>query len=116
MKYTKTLFFALLVFIASTGALSAQDEPVQTKLAGDEVTVESDSPQVPNVTSETWQSFEALFDVINQSKKDLAKLRTRLGRAKDDTEREESRSSQASAGCCGRKPCRERRDTARRRG
>jgi small-conductance mechanosensitive channel len=39
------------------------------------------------VTSETWRSFETLFGVINQSKSDLAELRTRLGKAKDDTER-----------------------------
>jgi len=98
MKITSILFAALLLFIVSTGALFAQTqlaqtEPVQAEstsgesIAGAAVKT-SDAAQEPEVTSETWRSFETLFDVITQSKKDLAALRTRLTKAKDDTERE----------------------------
>ena len=88
MKLTTILFSTLLVFIASTGALSAQKESSQTESTGAEVAAASDSTQAPETTSETWRSFETLFDVIIQSKKDLAELRSKLGKAKDDTERE----------------------------
>ena len=91
MKFTTTLFSALLFFIASSQAVLAQTESAQTKPTGDEPVTASDVNQTPKVTSETWRSFEALFDVINQSKKELAELRTKLGEAKDDTEREKIR-------------------------
>ena len=98
MKITSILLAALLLCIVSPGALFAQTELAQTQSAqaestsgepvADEAAATSDVAQEPEVTSETWRSFETLFDVITQSKKDLAALRTRLAKAKDDTERE----------------------------
>jgi len=87
MKIITILFAAFLVFTVSADAWSAQKESAQTQLTGDEAVAASDSTQAPELSSETWRSFEALFDVINQSKKDLAELRTKLSKAKDDTER-----------------------------
>ncbi len=87
MKFTTILFSALLVLIAATEAFSAQKESAPTEPAGVAAAASSNATQEPEVTSETWRSFEALFDVITQSKKDLAELRTRLSKARDETER-----------------------------
>lgn len=88
MKMTTILFSVFLVFITSTDALSATSEQLaQSERPGVEVVAESDSVQAPEVASEAWRTFETLFDVINQSKKDLDELRTKLGEAKDDSER-----------------------------
>jgi hypothetical protein len=88
MKFTTILISALLVFIISSNSLVAQEEPAQAGAAANESATASDSTKAAELSSETWRSFEALFDVINQSKKDLANLRTKLGMAKDETERE----------------------------
>ncbi|WP_455365590.1 hypothetical protein [Kaarinaea lacus] len=93
MKLTTILFSIYLVLFASTSALSAQVEPVETQpSAGETVAPASssttDTTKESEVTSETWRSFETLFDVITQSKKDLAALRTKLRKARDDAERE----------------------------
>ncbi len=83
MKFTSILFSVVLAFIVSAGASSAQAEPT-----GDKAASASGLKQAHEVSSETWRSFEALLDVINQSKQDLAELRTKLDKAKDDSERE----------------------------
>lgn len=83
MKSATRLFSLYLLFSLSAAAFSATPAA-----AGDATKAESGATQATEVTSETWRSFETLFDVINQSKKDLAELRTRLGKAKGDTERE----------------------------
>jgi hypothetical protein len=88
MKFTTILISALLVFIISSNSLVAQEEPAQAGAAANESATASDSTKAAELSSETWRSFEALFDVINQSKNDLANLRTKLGMAKDETERE----------------------------
>jgi hypothetical protein len=88
MKFTTILISALLVFIISSNSLVAQEEPAQADAAANESATASDSTKAAELSSETWRSFEALFDVINQSKNDLANLRTKLGMAKDETERE----------------------------
>jgi hypothetical protein len=92
MKFATPLFAALLVFVASTGAwaaesASAQDTRVPAAPTGGEAVATSDATSARAVPSETWQSFEALLGIINQSKKDLAGLRTKLGEARDDTAR-----------------------------
>jgi len=86
MKLTTILFSVFLFFSASTGAWSAPAEQ-----AGEKTVVNSEAKQAREVTSETWRSFEALLAVINQSKQDLAELRTRLVNARDETEREKIR-------------------------
>ena len=88
MKITTILFFALLLFTASTDALSAlSTTSAKSESTGGEVTAESNSTQEAEASSEAWRTFETLFDVINQSKKDLEELRTKLSEAKDDSER-----------------------------
>lgn len=97
MKITTILFFALLVFTTSTDALSALStqsaqpaqpaQPAKGEFTGNEVATESNSTQEAEASSEAWRTFETLFDVINQSKKDLGELRTKLSEAKDDSER-----------------------------
>ncbi|MGD8592034.1 MAG: hypothetical protein PVF82_04335 [Gammaproteobacteria bacterium] len=85
MKFTSILFSVVLVIIVAADALSAQAEPTgDMAVAGSG----SSSTQTPEVSPDSWRSFEVLLDVINQSKKDLAELRTRLDKAKDDGERE----------------------------
>ena len=92
MKMTTILFSALLVFLTSTDALSAQSaQQLQNEPTSVEAVAESNSTQATEATSEAWQTFETLFDVINQSKKDLAELRAKLNKAKDDSEREKIR-------------------------
>jgi transcription termination factor NusB len=88
MKFTTILCAILLLLSASTAAVSAQSESTPAEPTGDvTATVTSAAPD-DDVTSETWRSFETLFDLITESKKDLAALRSKLARAKDDTERE----------------------------
>ena len=82
MKFTTPLFSVFLLFSLPFVAVSAT-----TEATADATATESEATQASEVTSETWRSFETLFGVINQSKSDLAELRTRLGKAKDDTER-----------------------------
>lgn len=83
MKRPAYLLIACLLFIISMEAFSEKVE------SGSEVAVaDSKATQVPEVSLDTWQSFEALFDVISQSKKDLVALRSDMARARDDTERE----------------------------
>lgn len=89
---TTILFSVFLAFLVSTSAWLAPQASAQTEPSGDAVAVEPDSSRVSELDSDTWRSFEALFDVINQSKRDLAQLRTKLGKAGDDTEREKIRS------------------------
>ena len=90
--YSAFLVVALLGFITSTDALSAEaTSSAQSELTGAEVVAESNSAQEAEASSEAWQTFETLFEVINQSKKDLTKLRTKLGEVKDDPEREKIR-------------------------
>lgn len=86
MKFTTILFSALLAVMASADVLA-----VQSEANSDEAVSELNSAQAREVSSETWQSFEVLFDVISQSKRDLAELRTRLDKARDDGKREEIR-------------------------
>ena len=83
MKFTLILFFTVLAFIVTANALSAPIAP-----AGDRSVAASDSTRALEVSPDTWRSFEALLDVINQSKNDLSELRTRLDKAKDESERE----------------------------
>ena len=92
MKFTTILFSALLGFFASADLLPAPTASPPTvspptQPAADAAAAASDATQAAEVNSETWRSFEALFDVITQSKKDLAALRTELGKSRDDTER-----------------------------
>jgi len=89
MKFKPILFSALFLFIASAGVLSATEESNQS-VSSDPAGApgEPAAMQEPEVTSETWNSFETLFDVISQAKKDLAALRSSLSKARDDSERE----------------------------
>lgn len=82
MKITAILFsvFVLLVSVAGFS--------VSTAFADEAGVTSTGKPQPAKVTSETWNTFEALFDVINQSKKDLAELRNKLGEARSDAERD----------------------------
>lgn len=83
MKRYAFLFFGLLLLLASNGAFSAKTESDnETNVAG------TDTRQVSEVSSETWRSFEALFDVISQSKQDLDNLRRKVVQARDNIERE----------------------------
>ena len=79
----KIVILAALAFLVVTRLIAAPVEPSDTKA---DTAVET--TQTPEVASDTWRSFEALLDLINQSKKDLAELRVELGKARDDPERE----------------------------
>ena len=83
MKPYSVLFTAFL-FLMTALAVSA---------AGQESSADSASgkAQAPQVSAETWRSFENLFSAINQSEQDLAGLRKKLNTAKDDAERERIR-------------------------
>jgi small-conductance mechanosensitive channel len=83
MKNYWNLLSILLLFIPSTDAFSED-----TGTTDDAVVAEPEVTQVVEVSSETWRTFETLFDIINHSKKDLAELRTKLGAAKSDADRE----------------------------
>jgi len=89
MKFKRILLSALFLFISSAGVLSAAEESNQSlppDMAG--TSEESVTAQEPEITSETWSSFETLFGVITQAKNDLAALRTRLSKTTEDSERE----------------------------
>lgn len=83
MKRFVLLLFVLLPLISATDALSAK-----TESANKADVVESGDKQASEVSSDTWRSFEALFDVISQSKKELNSLRRKVVSARDDIERE----------------------------
>ena len=83
MNRITLLGFGLLLLLISSLAISANSDSSK-----EPETTESDSRQVSEVNSDTWRSFETLFDVISQSKKDLDALRKKVVKARDETERE----------------------------
>jgi len=82
MKRITLLSFGLLLLLFSTSATCANSGSFKQS------DIESDSRHVSEVNSDTWRSFETLFDVISQSKKDLDILRKKVVKARDDVERE----------------------------
>lgn len=84
MKLHAILFAAFMLVLAPLAPSSAQEGAA----GGAAAAAESEATQI---SPETWQSFENLFDTINQAEKDLAALRTQLREAKDDAERERIR-------------------------
>jgi small-conductance mechanosensitive channel len=81
MKSCALLLLAMSLGVVSLNVFPAPDE-------SNTVVPSAGKSKVSEVTPETWRSFSALFDVINQSRQDLAELRTKLGKAQTDTERE----------------------------
>jgi len=83
MKLYSILFAAFLFMLVSLAASAAGQESSSDSTSG--------KAQAPQVSAETWRSFENLFNAINQSEQDLASLRKKLNAAKDDAERERIR-------------------------
>ena len=74
MKIITILFSAFLVFIHPAHAEAIEDA--------------KSTQATEDSSEEAWRSFETLFEIITQSKKELAELRSKLGVAKNDAERE----------------------------
>jgi len=83
MKSYFTLFVALLLLLTSLALPAAGEDS-----SGEAATAK---PQAPQVSPETWRSFENLFSAINQAQQDLSALRKQLNEAKNDAERERIR-------------------------
>jgi small-conductance mechanosensitive channel len=83
MKPYSILFAACLFLMASLAVSAAEQESPADSASG--------KAEAPQVSAETWRSFENLFSAINQSEQDLAGLRKKLNAAKDDAERERIR-------------------------
>ena len=79
-----SILFAVYLFILAAPAVSTAEQETPADSA-------SGKAQAPQVSAETWRSFENLFSAINQSEQDLAGLRKKLNTAKDDAERERIR-------------------------
>jgi outer membrane murein-binding lipoprotein Lpp len=79
MKTYTVLFTAFLFLLISLAVSAAEQESPTDPSSG--------KAQAPQVSAETWHSFENLFSAINQSEQDLAALRKKLNAAKDDAER-----------------------------
>lgn len=77
------ILLPVLLFVIQISIVAAEAAPTTAGPAS-----APDQAKNVEVPSETWQTFETLFDVINKSKKDLAEFRTKLNEAKGDAERE----------------------------
>jgi len=76
MKSSFTQLLALLLMLAASACYSAQ---------------KTDSPASVSVQSDTWRTFENLFNTIRQAEQDRDSMRNQMRAAKSDAERERLR-------------------------